>query len=206
MLAGVGPGLLRIARIHQSWRASAASTSGTPTYQSVLFMPTTFGRRHGEDDGDAEQAEGAVAVEAGPAFLHGPCRGGRAVLSRCARHAFSLHGVAVRHGHSQRNQRAAPADSSTVQATRTPRWDQPGQCPAAAWFRAWAAAPNGVYPTIRARVSGMACTGSQTPAQNIIGKNTADPIAPAIFVVRETAETTAPSARAARTARTSARR
>ena len=42
----------------------------------------------------------------------------------------------------------------------------------------------------------MACTGSHTPAQNIVGKNTADPMAPAIFVVRDSAETTAPSASA----------
>jgi hypothetical protein len=38
----------------------------------------------------------------------------------------------------------APAVSSTVHATSTPRWAQPGQFPAAARFRASAAAPNGV--------------------------------------------------------------
>jgi len=50
----------------------------------------------------------------------------------------------------------------------------------------------------------MVCTGIHTPAQNIAGKNTADPMAPAIFVVRDSAEITAPRARAARTARTRA--
>ncbi len=59
---------------------------------------------------------------------------------------------------------------------------------------------------MRAMTSGMEFTGIHTPAQNIIGKNTADPIAPAIFVVRDSAETTAPSASAARTARSRARR
>lgn len=44
---------------------------------------------------------------------------------------------------------------------------------AAAWLRASATFPNGAKPTDRARTSGMLRTGIHTPAQGVIGKNTA---------------------------------
>ncbi len=40
----------------------------------------------------------------------------------------------------------------------------------------------------------MVCTGTQTPAVNIMAKKTTEPMAAEILVVRETAQTSAPSA------------
>lgn len=96
--------------------------------------------------------------------------------------------------------------SSTAQPAVTARCAAPGQWPAEAASSARAAAPNGVHPTMSAISSGMASTGSHTPAVNMAGNSAAEPAAVAIFAVRERALSSAPRAREAARASSSARR
>ena len=61
--------------------------------------------------------------------------------------------------------------------------------PAAASYSASAPAPIGVQSTIVWSASGICCTGTHTPAVNMVGKNTTLPSAVATLVEPDTAIT-----------------